>query len=789
MKQITITQIHISLTIVFLWGLFFVLNVYSTAVPNWVTAAVGLPILLLIPGFLIRSHFNIRSEYAFGNTLLSIGLSVLFLMLVGLFINGILPGYAVFRPLEALYIGIFGIVTQCVFLIPYTLTPRAYVITSCSSLTHSLSVQILFVCSALLIVTLSWLGAESLNADQSNFFAVLSLVTTVFFVLYTFFRLSIVSTSTIAWILSLLSMALLLSTSLRSDFVIGHDIQREFAVFQLTKEYAFWSIALYRDAYNACLSITVLPTIFSSLLSVADPYIYKVIFQGLFALVPGALFLTVRNFVTDKIAFISVLFFIATPTFFSDMPFLIRQEIAFLFLALFLFITFSEQYASKVTKWLGLAFGLGMVLSHYSTTYTVVALFIFVVLARPVVTVASQLLHRHSWSFASGLTALTKHERNERHHISIDLVVIMVIVTMLWSQVITGTSSNSLNRVVGNTIEALMDSTDFNERSDDVNHSLFAKPVYVPPEVRLEQYSERVRNEAETLAGDEQVLFEPASKEVFTTSPIPRDQTDSILSPALNQNVTNALRAANDMLKSLLASGVQILILLGFWCAFLSRRFLRNTIPTDLILYAVGSLTLVVGIVVLPVLSVEYGVLRAFQQGLMVLGLFISLGVLFLVTPFSHRVQKIVLVLFLCVYMTMTTGLGGQLLGGYEPPLHLTNDGPYYDMYYLRQPEVSGLKWLARKLAINGGSYQSELQINPQVYTNLTTIVDTNHLNGIHPALIRKHTYVFTDQENVQLQQGTLIDNGSIIRYSYPIVYLDAVKDRVYDNGTVRIYK
>ena len=60
------------------------------------------------------------------------------------------------------------------------------------------------------------------------------------------------------------SLALLFVASMRSWHVVGWDINAELQVFRLT-EAGYWSMSHLQDAYNACLSITLLPTIFSSL--------------------------------------------------------------------------------------------------------------------------------------------------------------------------------------------------------------------------------------------------------------------------------------------------------------------------------------------------------------------------------------------------------------------------------------------------------------------------------------------------------------------------------------------
>ena len=67
--------------------------------------------------------------------------------------------------------------------------------------------------------------------------------------------------SSIVITIYLIALALLLMTSLRGWFVTGHDIQREFRVFELAADGGIWRIDAFQDAYNACMSVTILPTL------------------------------------------------------------------------------------------------------------------------------------------------------------------------------------------------------------------------------------------------------------------------------------------------------------------------------------------------------------------------------------------------------------------------------------------------------------------------------------------------------------------------------------------------
>ena len=82
-----------------------------------------------------------------------------------------------------------------------------------------------------------------------------------------------------------IAVSLLLGTSMRGWGITGHDIMQEYQVFQLTASHAAWHMQYYQDAYNACLSITILPTIISRLTGISDPYVYKFAFQLFAALI------------------------------------------------------------------------------------------------------------------------------------------------------------------------------------------------------------------------------------------------------------------------------------------------------------------------------------------------------------------------------------------------------------------------------------------------------------------------------------------------------------------------
>ena len=137
-------------------------------------------------------------------------------------------------------------------------------------------------------------------------------------------------------VLALVAAGLLLATSLRGWGITGHDIQAEYLSFQLTNDAQHWQMSALQNAYNACLSVNILPTVLAQTTGLSGTIVFKVLLQLVFALVPVLTYLFSRRFLTRRLALVAATFTMAFPTFFTDMPYLVRQEMAFFFLALLL---------------------------------------------------------------------------------------------------------------------------------------------------------------------------------------------------------------------------------------------------------------------------------------------------------------------------------------------------------------------------------------------------------------------------------------------------------------------
>ncbi|MGL5829230.1 MAG: glycosyltransferase family 39 protein, partial [Angustibacter sp.] len=400
-----------------------------------------------------------------------------------------------------------------------------------------------------------------------------------------------------------LGLALLLMTALRGWGITGHDIQREFERFSVVQQAGLWNMETFRDPYNACLSITILPTIIANATGLSPILVLKVLPQLIFALSPVLIYLISRKFLSGRTSVLAALLFCSFPTYFNDMPFLGRQGIAFIFLALVLYSIADRGSSRRVRRVLFVGFGAGVVVSHYATTYVLLAIVLVALLA-------GRILGRVATRFLG--------DRAELHVLTPATVAILLAITFAWSQVITDTNSQ-LSATISTSFTELVSGQDSGDRSNDTAYNLLGG-AKVTPEQRLADY--RAASLARTAAGRSTGEF------------LPRSQIDRVETPAVEAQVLALtglgrqvdrvvdVARAHEILRAAAARAFQIFIFIGLLGFVLSARR-RARLTLEWFVLALGSLLAVISQVLLPQVSVDYGVLRAFAQSLFVLSPFL----------------------------------------------------------------------------------------------------------------------------------------------------------------------
>jgi len=740
--------------------------------------ALGWWLIVLYPTYLLSTTRVWTGVRGAERVLFSFGAVLLSLVLGGLLLDVILPHVGVARPLTLVPIVIMvdaialalmcwrrqrGAITG--FWLPAARSVR----------TPERRLLVLGACCVLLVVA----GANRLNNGASDVVTLIGLAGVVAtFSLLVWWRAAVRDT-VVSIVVYLLGLSLLLSTSLRGWYITGHDIQREYTVFQLTKDHGLWNIASFRDAYNACLSLTILPTEIWHLVQVDDVYIFKVFFQLMFATCPVIVYLLARRYWSKRVSILAVVYFVGFPTFFTDMPFLNRQEIAFVFLGLAYLALTRHQWSERRRRLIVVLCGLGMGLCHYSTIYVFIGtLGIAWILER----VLSKLggarrqdrrpkhAAKGAWSDATGTVTPV-------------VIVTLVALAYLWGGVITQTAAG-----VKATVEEALPQvfgTSGGSYSVDASYSLLFRAGPSPQQL-LDQYRAQTLRDRKV---DDLGTYLPLS--AVGTVPTPLVATTSLPLTGLGRVLSDAhlpVAALNGVVRGAAATGEQVFIIVGLLVlGFAPGR--RRKYGRDYYLLGVASVVIVVAMAVLPGLSVNYGLLRAFQQALFLVAPVLVSGSCILFRPFGRVWAGRIAGAVALVLLASTIGLMPQLLGGYPAQLNLNNSGAYYALYYVHPQEIDALGWLGQQPGTLPTGVQADTTSDRYTFKNPGDITGSQLVTDSYPTLLRKSTWVVLGYSTVHTGVSWFVYDGDLTPYKYPVTLLNTSKDLVYDNGGTRIYK
>jgi uncharacterized membrane protein len=175
-------------------------------------------------------------------------------------------------------------------------------------------------------------------------------------------------------VIFLISISLLLLMSLRSNHLIGVDTHAEYYFFQTTLNNLYWSITGH-STFDACLAISLLPTIYQSILNISPEILYKILYSLLFSIAPLVIYVLSKRYVGELYGFLTSCFFMFLHNFLWT-PVHARTNTAILFFALAMMILFSDKIDPLKKRILFIIFMASCMVSHYSTTY----IFFFIML-------------------------------------------------------------------------------------------------------------------------------------------------------------------------------------------------------------------------------------------------------------------------------------------------------------------------------------------------------------------------------------------------------------------------
>ncbi len=753
------------------------------------SAWIMVPLILgqiIILGFLLATALKLHAEDQLESCLYSIGLGLGYAIIAGLFLNWLLPLFGILQPLSRIPLLIFFDGSMIVLLVYLKYTNHNFKKTI--ALPRWNTPEILAICVSVSFVIMSVVGSVILNNGGEGTISVLMLILVAAFVLLISFSKKEIRASTYASSLYLIALSLLLMYSLRTSHILGWDINEEFRVFSRTLENLSWKMSYYPGLdYNACVSITILPTIFQILTHISNEYVFKVIFQIIFAITPVISFAIARRYLSDKLAFLSAFLLISQNWFYEQMPALIRQETAFVFFLLLLLAYFSKTIGSKTQKALLLFFSGALILSHYSTSYIWFALVILAV-------------------FLSYIGKFFIPGDAPKKQLPV-LLLIPVILLIIWEVPITHTGHAVVN--FANHIDAGVVSTTTEEKLILQGASLSVIPASTT--IATEEITRISTTSASLSLGSLQSIL---SKVFFAGDPPPTPQEldvvkerveDAYGAPKGYETYAGSeeyaiesrsgimdgprhLPAQASSMISLLSRAVKFVLVIlftvtGMLYMFMALKRKENASYYDFFVFNVAGFALIALMVAVPYLQAYYNLTRLFLQMFFTLSIVSIIGGMALFRNIPRFQMYIIVPLIAFMFLAQSGVWDSSVYGA--PRLTLRPSPAIYDLYQIHEGDIAGARWVSQnrgKIGILQSDVISNLRL--QSFGNM----NADNLR-IFPGTILVHSSVFVSSANVESNNAYFQFANRTFVFKYPFDFLDSHKSLIYNNGQSRIYK
>lgn len=661
-----------------------------------------------------------------------IGLFIFGVMIYGLIINFVLPKIGFTQPLSFIYIW----PVYLIFLFP--------IIKLVSNINNWIRESInLWPIKLMILINplLAILGVNRLDNTGDGRLAIISVILVCLVFIFTFLRKDN-NEGTLKLAIYSSALSLILANSLRSNFLVGWDIHQEFFVFRLTNIANFWNINTFKDAYNACLSITILPTIIHNLTGISQLTIFRFIYPLIIALIPVIVFLIGTRFTSKKIAYAGAFAFLIQAQFISQLPALLRQGIAFIFFALMIDSLIRNDFTQKYRNLIVLIFGSGMILSHYSTTYIALTLLL---VAKSISVLLSKV-----WLDGKKSTSL-----------SYGIIAILFLSAFLWNVLITNTT-DGLFQTFSKVTDNISETFSLEGKSDMVKSIFYQTSDNSTAVINYSKESLKDISNPEEYKGYE---IHPVSRNIGKpmkiTDPIPI--YFHIFIPWI----------------------FRIGILIGF--IFLVLKEIKKHQNPLVISIGFSMFVVIISIILLPFLSVNYNFERLYQQMLILLAPISIFGFLRLFSLLKKLTYTIPISIILLSFIFQSTGLIDHLVYKTSPWMFGNSSEQYY-RYFSTKSEIGGISWLENNVKANSLLYADR-------YTKLRIGAYLNQKFGyisseINPPVIEKYGYVFSGLAGSDSNNSvyTEVKNQQLI-FSFPHKYLEENRNKIYSNSITKIYK
>ena len=325
----------------------------------------GFLFLTILLGLLILQVLKLNKIDFLEKFILTWGLSLSFLMFFGLLINNFSLSLGYETPLATIPLLIsFNLAFIVLAAVGYKVNKESIFSLPNFNLNAS---EKAFLIVPIFFPALSIFGMYILNTTNNNLILMFMLFLIPTYVAFVCFLNHKFPKRLYPVVIFLISISLLLLLSQRSNHIIGMDAHLEYYFFQTTFDNLHWSV-FGHSTLDACLAISLLPTIYQSVLNVHTEYLYKILYSLLYSVSPLIIYVISRKYIEEGYAFLASCFYMFQSNFLWT-AFNARANIAMFFFAFAMMALFSDRIDPLKKRFLFILFMASCMVSHYSTTY------------------------------------------------------------------------------------------------------------------------------------------------------------------------------------------------------------------------------------------------------------------------------------------------------------------------------------------------------------------------------------------------------------------------------------
>lgn len=737
-----------------------VLDVSIVLNNSWLAQAVALVLLFTLPGYLVLRalHFSLAGMTRSPGWIPAI--SIVALTAIALIINLVGPVLGIDRPLDTVPLAL-GVNFACLGLavLPGPGSPLSAAGAACRSVDRRALL-------ALLVPLLATMATLRLNNGYSDPLPVVAAGAAVALIVVTLWRAPRWSTQRLAWLLTSATLALLLGYSLRSDFVFGWDVSAEYRLLVDTAEAGVWPTSHPGDSYGAMLSLTALPTLLQSLAGTSALVLLKLVYPILFSLVPIIVMVMLRSVFTARVALIGSALLLTQLSFIQEMPALARQEIAMLLFVSILAAMLDRSLGLRQQLVLLVMLATGIVVSHYSTTYTLITV------------VAGAVLVQLVFARWHGVPAFDP--------LKLVVLATALLTGIVWYQGVTSSTEQAVDtvgRVIGSGLQILPSA-----EGEDPLQSYLRGPQ-PPATLTVKEYQAGV--EADFGLNRPWVVLEPSASAVRWALK-PAAPLEEVLASPLKSGSNLAALLFSQLLIVVCVAGTAILVL-------------RRRVTRPLLDFAILSSA---SIAVLGLARLSSEIANSYGQDRLYLQLMpiVAVPVLWMLGAAWAKVDdtasriggsawqrsrillRRVLVFGFCAYLVLLIAMPVGLISaaaGDRSAANLYDGGEHYRRFYVTAPEVAAAEWMGQVQETGSLTYadgHAQLRISGYGVPKGPILTD------LAPGTVDANSWIYASRVNTVLHRANSYFADQWVTYEFPRDFLVNRIGVAYSNGSAEVF-